>query len=134
MDAPELKLTFIPSPDDPRPSDTRYQEELGRFEQTITSQGLEVSALFEFRESASPGFISPYMGEFYIKLASLAATTIGVLGMAISTWLRARYGRKVRLKIGEIEAEAQSLEDVERLLQRAEQFQKRNEPKAIHEP
>jgi len=40
----------------------------------------------------------------------------------------ARYGRKVRLKIGEIEAEAQTREEVEKLLARAQEIQQRNQP------
>jgi hypothetical protein len=42
-------------------------------------------------------------------------------------------GRKVRLKIGDIEAEAQSEKQVQRLLEQAEEFQKR-QSKMIHEP
>jgi hypothetical protein len=40
----------------------------------------------------------------------------------------------VRLKIGDIEAEAQTAEEVERLIARAHEIQQRNQPKVIHEP
>jgi hypothetical protein len=42
----------------------------------------------------------------------------------VVTWLKRRNGRKARLKIGNIEAEAQTVEEVERLIKQAEEFQK----------
>ena len=61
-----------------------------------------------------------------IALPALA----GILG----AWLHARYGRKVRLKIGDIEAEAQTAEEVEKLLDKAHEIQQRSQPTVIHEP
>ena len=61
-----------------------------------------------------------------IALPALA----GILGV----WLHARYGRKVPLKIGDIEAEAQTAEEVEKLLDTAHEIQQRSQPKVIHEP
>lgn len=51
----------------------------------------------------------------------------------IGGWLQARYGRKVKFKIGDVEAEARTLEEVENLLAKAQEMQQRNEPKKIHE-
>jgi hypothetical protein len=48
--------------------------------------------------------------------------------------LASRSGRrKVRLKIGDIEAEAQTVKEVEKLLARAQEMQRSNQPKVIHE-
>ena len=58
---------------------------------------------------------------------------VPALSAAVGAWLHARYGQ-VRLKIGDIEAVAQSVEEVETLIARAQQFQEHNQPKAIHEP
>jgi hypothetical protein len=57
-----------------------------------------------------------------------------VIAAAAGAWLHARYGRKVRLKVGDIEAEAQTEKQVQRLLEQAEEFQNRNKSKVIHEP
>jgi hypothetical protein len=52
----------------------------------------------------------------------VVASLAPVLGGLIGAWLQAKYRRKVRLKIGEIEAEAQTVEEVEKLFRRAEEF------------
>lgn len=132
MDAPELQLTLIPAPDDPRLKSSAYQAELRQLEQDLQSKGIQASALFEVREAWTPvPMPAPYLGDFFIKLT----TAIGpVLGAVVGAWLHARYGRKVRLKIGDIEAEAQTAEEVEKLLARAQEIQRSNQPKVIHEP
>jgi hypothetical protein len=56
-----------------------------------------------------------------------------MLVTAVAAWLHGRSGRKVRLKVGEIEAEAQTVKKVKKLLKQAEKLQQRNQPKAIHE-
>jgi hypothetical protein len=60
---------------------------------------------------------SIYLEDFTVKVIT---PIMGVLAAAIGAWLHARYGRKVRLKIGEVEAEAQTVEEVEKPLDRAE--------------
>jgi len=52
------------------------------------------------------------------------------LGAALGVWLKERYGRKVRLKVGDIEAEAGTTEEIEKLLARAQELQasQRTEP------
>jgi hypothetical protein len=47
--------------------------------------------------------------------------------------MRATAGR-FALKIGDIEAEAQTAEEVEKLLDKAHEIQQRSQPKVIHEP
>jgi hypothetical protein len=48
---------------------------------------------------------------------------VPALCAALGAWLGSRNGRKVRIKIGDIEAEAQTREDVEALLARAQEIQ-----------
>jgi hypothetical protein len=129
MDARKLKLTLIPGPDDPPLKTPEYQVGLRQFKQSLNSQGVEVTAV-EIHEFSDLGFAGA-AGEYSIRLA---ATVGPALATAVGVWLHARYGRKVRVKIGEIEAEAQTVEDVEKLLDRAQEMQQRNQPKAIHEP
>jgi hypothetical protein len=42
----------------------------------------------------------------------------------LGAWLTARYGRKAQVKIGDVEAEAATVADVEALLRRAEEFRR----------
>lgn len=77
----------------------------------------------------NPAFVIPQgLPEGLVKFT---ATLGPMLGTAIGAWLHARYGRKVRLKIGEIEAEAQTVEEVETLLARAQEIQQRNQPPKV---
>jgi hypothetical protein len=66
------------------------------------------------------------------RLPSCFLNTSGVGGRR--AWLHARYGRKLRLKIGEIEIEAQTLKQVERLLSIAEASRKHSLPRIIRDP
>jgi hypothetical protein len=63
-------------------------------------------------------------------IVSLAVPVSGVIG----AWLHARYGRKVRIKVGDIEVEAQSQKAAERLFAKAQEIQQANQPRKIYEP
>lgn len=65
------------------------------------------------------GASSSSLGEFLIPVAQVA---IPALGVVLVAWLQGRAGRKVRIKIGDVEAEARTAEEVETLLQRAQEF------------
>jgi len=124
----ELKISLLPAADEPSHLAPACQQELRGFEQAFLDEGFPIAAKRALAKMAGGPFLS---GEFVLNLAA----TIGpVLGAAVGAWLHARYSRKVRLKVGEIEAEAQTVEEVEKLLARALEIQQRNEPKMIHEP
>jgi len=121
----ELCLKLIPASD----QDFFYlQSEFAGFEQDMRSRNLEIIAEREGIGYLGHGYLS---GKFIVKLVAIVGP---VLGTGIGAWLHARSGRKVRLKIGDIEAEARTVEEVEKLLDRAKDIQQRNEPKMIHEP
>jgi hypothetical protein len=52
-------------------------------------------------------------------LVTLTPLVIPVLTAGAGAWAQAHFGRKVRLKVGDIEAEASTTEEIERLLARA---------------
>ena len=135
MPVPELTITLLPALDDGPLRSKDYQRELRHFEESLVAQGLEVGVSIEIRESGVPNtlavVIPPYLGDFTIKLVATVGPALGTL---IGAWLHARYGRKVRLKIGDIEAEAQNVEQVEKLLRQADQFQQRSQQKIIGKP
>jgi hypothetical protein len=124
MEPLRLELTPIRAADDQPLRSGGYQQELREFEAALQAQGFKVSIIIELIEAAgveSQG-MATYLG-FVIELAR--SPLAGVIAAAVGAWLHARYGRKVRLKIGDIEAEAQSEKQVQRLLEQAEEFQKR---------
>jgi hypothetical protein len=70
-----------------------------------------------------------YLGQFAFDHADKA---IPLLVGLWKTWLMNRRGRKVRLKVGDIEVEAHTPEEIEKLLVLAQETQQRNQqPKVI---
>lgn len=124
----DLELELIPSPDDPDYEDHRYQNELTTFENDLKDAGLDPSARMFMRKAV--GFGSLYTGEFYISAAKILGPPIIA---AVGGWLAGRNGRKVRVKVGDIEAEANTMQQIEVLLERAQKLKQDNEPKRIHE-
>lgn len=53
------------------------------------------------------------MGEFLIPLGQIVGPFLGGI---IVAWIQGRAGRKLRLKVGDIELEASTPKDLERLL------------------
>jgi hypothetical protein len=132
METLEFTLTLVRAPDDAPLKSPGYQAELLQFKETLAASGFEASPTIQLLEAWAPEPSSTtYLGDFTIKLAA----TIGpVIGAALGAFMHARWGRRVRLKIGDIEAEAQTPEQVEHLFKLAEDFQQRTKAKVIHEP
>jgi hypothetical protein len=53
------------------------------------------------------------------------------LGTLLGVWLQARFGRKVRIKVGDTEVEARTPEELEKLLTMVRDYKKADEPKRI---
>ena len=70
-------------------------------------------------------------GEFVLKLADKIGPPL-IAGIA--GWLHGRSGRKVRLKIGDVEVEAPTMKDVERLVALVSEIQLRSQRKVVDEP
>jgi hypothetical protein len=129
-----LHVELSPAPED-RPFRTpEYQADLRRFEQTVKYPGLRVSPRIELIEAAVGDAPAIYQGVFKIVADTWKTFGQAGVGAALGAWLTARYGRKVRVKIGDIEVEAQSPKQVEELLARAQKFAEKNQAKVIREP
>jgi hypothetical protein len=68
------------------------------------------------------------------NLTGFIPAIVAVAGLG-GAWFHARYGRKVRVKVGPegIEVEGQTLKQVEKLLTVAESMQQRSQKRIIHE-
>jgi len=108
----EFVLTLVPSANDPPVLDSQYQKELESFKKSLLALGLEVHFTMELRESMGGG--GGLLGEFLIKIAPIIGSG-GLFGL-LGAWLQAKYGRKVRVKFGDTEAEARSVEEIRALL------------------
>ena len=114
----EVVLCLEGGPEDPPVRDRAFQDELNVFSATLRASGAKVSQRGLAMDSVDGGGYP--LPEFVIDLLKVAAAPMAALcGM----WLQAKFGRKVRLKIGDVEAEGRSTEEIEELLERAKAFQ-----------
>ena len=104
-------INLVASADDPSLSDQAYQLELRDFSSALREAGVTFSQRAMAFDSAQA--VGYPLGEYFLSLAGIAGP---VLGVAVGAWLQGRAGRKVRLKVGDIEIEAASQEEVEALL------------------
>lgn len=114
----ELQICMIPSPEDPPLGSTEYQLELRALGLTLKQSGLDV------RDSGSRRLYvecqAPMLGEWWVKLGPQAAA---LLSATVHSWLEARRGRTARLKIGEVEADVRTVEELAAVIQVANRYQ-----------
>ncbi|RRA02547.1 hypothetical protein [Burkholderia cepacia] len=115
----EIEILLKRAPDDPAERDPAFQDELRVFSSTLHSAGIRYSQRAMAFDSATA--VGYPLAEFIIK--ELGPAAIGVIGTAVGAWVSGRSGRKVRLKIGDIEAEGRTIEEITQLLQHARTFQ-----------
>jgi len=110
-----LRLTLVRSADDEAAFSPNYQTELRQFYQLVRADNVRINAVAFTMDSvgASGGLV----GEFVIPLAQVIGP---VLGGAAVAWLQGRAGRKLRLRMDDIEVEARTPEEIEQLLERAQ--------------
>lgn len=116
-----VTLVLLPSEADPPLRSRQYQGELQAFMDSLEAQGLEVSSMGEVQESAESGFV--LLGEFLVKNGATVLVGLATpLGTLLGVWLQAKYGRKVRFKDGDFEAEAATVEQLEQVVQLAQRY------------
>ncbi len=117
MSRDRIELTLLPGVNDPLLFSNEYQAELSVVDSELRKRGLELEATSFAAHQAADGM---HLGQFVVTLGPpIVAAVAGVAG----AWLQARYGRKVRLKFGDPEVEARSLQEVEDLLKRVNDLQ-----------
>jgi hypothetical protein len=120
FEAGEFSIELERAADDPPENDPTFQNELSTFGAALSAASVPYSqTAIAFDSVDAHGYPLP---EFIVALKVLGPPAIAALAAAAGAWVQARYGRKVRLKIGEIEAEARTVAEVEELLKRAAKF------------
>jgi len=113
----EITVHLQRSPDDPRVNQPEFQQELSEFSQSLRAAGVTSSQrAMAFDSIDAVGFPLP---EFVIVLGPAIVTALGVACVA---WIQGRNGRKIRLKVGDVEAEARTPEEIDGLLASAVNF------------
>jgi len=124
MKSEKLSIQLLPSVEDEPLRSAEYQAGLSEFAKKLQANGMNPSMAMHFEESAdSHSFL---LGSFSLELGKVIVVPICT---AAGAWLHAKYGRKVRLKIGETEseAEAQTVEEVKQLLEYAKRHKNSRE-------
>lgn len=117
LTANECHLFLVPGSADPPERSEEYQGELERAYEAMKARGIAVQPRVVVRKSAGGG--ASFVGEFIVPLAQAIGPTLGVVLVA---WLQGRSGRKVRMKVGDIEVEARTADELEKLLLRAQEL------------
>jgi hypothetical protein len=111
METGELEIELARGTDDPQESDPAYQAELQKFKAPLNEAGIR------YKQSAialdSVDAHGHPLGEFALEFVKGIAPVVSAVLVA---WITAKYGRKVRVKFLEIEVEARSVNEVERLI------------------
>ncbi len=119
----QINLVLVSAPDEPRVNDTAFQAELRDVTGSLRTAGAEFTARHVSLHAT--GSMDYQLAEFAIKTLGPAVIT-GVAGV-FGAWIGARTGRKLRVKIGDVEAEAHTREEITALLKRAAKFQQSTE-------
>jgi hypothetical protein len=119
MDREQIAIKLQRAPEDPAENDPKFQEELSEFSKSLRTAGVTFAQRGRaFDAIDAHGYA---LAEYTIK--QLAPVVVPAVTGAIGIWLQARYGRKVRIKIGPVEAEARTIDEIDKLLKRAADFQ-----------
>lgn len=65
------------------------------------------------------GSASKLFGEFVLPIANLV---VPIIGVAVGAWINGRFGRKLKLKVGDVELEANSPAEIDHLLKQVAEF------------
>ena len=123
-----IKIILKRAPDDPPQFSRENQDRMNAVLAAFRDAGVNTRSTARGFDSADA--VGGFTGEFlaFAKVFGPAAIA------GLSGWLAGRNGRKVRIKIGEIEVEANSKADVEKLLDRALEVKQSTEPAKIIKP
>lgn len=114
--AGEGAIKLVRAPSDPALYSPEYQADFRSVLEELGKAGLKADASFMTMDS--PGAGGGYTGEIIIPLLQFGSPFIGGI---IGAWLQGKYGRKIRVKVGDVEVEAPvkeslSADDVKKLL------------------
>ncbi|VVP46921.1 hypothetical protein PS850_05198 [Pseudomonas fluorescens] len=112
-----LQLRLLKAPDDSAVFAEAYQAELRQFKQQLETAGLGVSPTFAVVDRA--GAVKGLTGQFLLSWVPTLGSPLKTLGEIAMAWGNGRAGRTLRLQVGDVELEAHSSADIERLVAQA---------------
>jgi hypothetical protein len=115
-DEPEesMRVSLIAAPTDSPLNSPEYQKELAQFFAALRAEGMRANPRLQTRDAI--GADAKFVGEFVIVTAVAGSKLIKI----ITKWLKRKPGRNVRLKTKDIDAQAGTTPEVERLFKLAQ--------------
>ncbi|MFU0840531.1 MAG: AhpC-TSA domain-containing protein [Pseudomonas fragi] len=112
-----LQVSLLRAPDDSAVFGKDYQAELRQFKQHMEAAGFAVSPTLAFFDS--PGTDGGLTGQFLLSWAPTAVSILSTVSVVAVTWMNGKAGRKLRLKVGDVELEANSQAEIDHLVAQA---------------
>ena len=119
----EIKFILKRSPEDGPQFSRDHQASIGEVFTAFHNEGIKIQATAFAMDAVDA--VGGATGEFLAFAKVLGPATIAALG----GWLAGRNGRKVKIKVGEIEAEANSVKELDEVLERVGKIKHDNEPR-----
>jgi hypothetical protein len=113
----KVRFYLRQAPDEPPTFSADGQSDLRKVVSALRENHIDADTPFMTLDSAEA--VGGYTGEIAVLLQAVSPVLTGILG----AWVQSKVGRKVRLKVGDIEVEARTVEEADRLLQRAQALQ-----------
>lgn len=117
----KARFYLLKAPDEPPTFSEEGQHDLREVMSAIRDYQIEVEAPFMTMDAVDA--IGGFTGEIAVLIKAVSPTLVGMF----AAWLRSKAGRKVRLKMDDIEVEATTVDEVKKLLQHAKEIQARQE-------
>jgi hypothetical protein len=116
----DAELVLVRASDDPPQNDAAYLKQLSEFSRALNDSGVEYSQRgMAFDSIDALGFP---LGEYTLRFGPMAAAAVSA---PIAAWLTAKYGRKVRIKFGDVEVEGRSVQELNELLKLVDEHRQR---------
>lgn len=125
LQAGKFTIELVRAPDDPGEGTAEFQEELRHFEQSLNNAGISYSQMWMAQDSVEAQCFP--LPEYVMVIMHLGPPVILGLAHCAATWVTARNGRKVRLRVGNVEAEGSEVAEIKALFETAATFQDRKE-------
>jgi hypothetical protein len=119
----EIKFVLKRSPEDGPQFSREHQASIGEVFTAFSKEGIKIQPRAFAMDAVDA--VGGATGEFMAFAKVLGPAIVAALG----GWLAGRNGRKVKIKVGEIEAEANSVKELDEVLERVGKIKHEKKPK-----
>ena len=119
----EIKFVLKRSPEDGPQFSREHQASIGEVFTAFENEGIKIQPRSFAMDAVNA--LGGATGEFLVFAKVLGPAIVAALG----GWLAGRNGRKVKIKVGEIEVEANSVKELDEVLERVGKIKHEKKPR-----